>query len=536
MNAALVAIMAAAALLPTATYAQDGGGNATAGAAQDDGGAPDDWVVIGAILAFAAVGGTIWNGWQLYRHVNLVKKDADERLRPTLSWVVLEGDRAARITAWTEWPSGIKIRLLNAGQVSARDIIMYRDARIVGNDGERGVSGSKLRRLGALGPGESMDILIPVSAVMLGRVLGGEMAYIEARFVYGTEGTQRFEYRVGGYVSNSISTLFDVVGHATAAAPSAPEGAAGDGTAALAAPSRDGPAPSQGGKVEQSGEDAGAPLPDIAQCERDIEADPKSATAHRVMGTALRRMGHHVEALEELEVAMELDPVDGRTIKEVARVLGSLGRYSDAIGQLRRLSARGHKDVCVERELVRLHTRLGEHQGVYDALSKLDEADPSFETCARMASMSAVMRHYDSAVREFRRAVRMRPDDVKVRFGMGVAQMNSGHGEEALVTLRRVIEMDPGMADAHVCLAHALYGLGLEVEACEAFDRAVEACPKSQRAHVNRGIIMLELGRFDEARESFAAVRRLDPSLQVPQVEVAGGTDPGRPGSSRVDG
>lgn len=466
---------------------------------------------------------------QSEEHLELARDDARNRLRPTLAWGVFGDGSPIRISGWSERPSGLTIRLLNVGQVSARDIIMYRDARAVEDDGKPGVPGHKLRRLGALGPGRSIDILIPVPVETLGRVLSGGLAYIEAWFSYRAGDRQRFQYRVGGYVSNAISTLFDVAGQETVPGGRAPSAASGAGAAARRAAPHRGPAPPQGGKGGQH-EDGGEPeppLPDLGQCRRDVEADPKSATARRAMGSALHRAGRHVEALEELDAAMELDPVDGRTIKELSRVLGSLGRYSDAIGQLRRISARGHRDVCVERELVRLHTMLGNHQGAHDALSRLDELDPSFETCMSTAAASAVMRQYDMAVHEFRRAVGMRPDDAGAHFGLGVAQMNSGHREEALVTLRRAIEIKPKMADAHVCLAHALYGLGLEEAACEAFDRAVGEGPESRRAHVSRGIIMLELGRNGEARESFAAVRRLDPSLQVPQVGgTAGHADP----------
>jgi len=470
---------------------------------------------------------------QSEEHLELARRDARNRLRPTLVWGMPDSGPAIRITDWRERPSGLTIRLLNAGQVSARDIIMYVDARVVGDDGKPGVPGHRLRRLGALGPGRHIDIFIPVSVEALGRVLSGGLAYIEARFSYMSGGRQTFQYHVGGYVSNAIITLFDVVGQEQITALMPHVGAPG----ARGREPRGGTAVKDGSAVAQEAEGAGpgAPLPDLEQCERDIAASPKSATAHRAMGTALHRMGRHVEALEVLKTAMDLDPVDGRTIKEMARVLGSLGRYEDAIGQLMRIVDRDHNDVCVERELVRLYTMLGQHQQAHSALSRLDKLDPCFETRMRMAATSVVMRHHDAAVYEFRSAIEMRPDETRAHFGMGVAQMNSRHSEEALVTLRRVIEMDPGMADAHVCLAHTLYRLGLEEEACEAFDRAVEACPKSQRAHVNRGIIMLELGRFSEARESFAAARRLDPSLQVPQVRASGGADPGPPGSAGDD-
>lgn len=459
----------------------------------------------------------------------IARDDAANRLRPTLAWGMVEGDRPIRISEWSDRQSGLVIRVINAGQVSARDITMHRDARIVRNDGVSGVPGPKIVHLGALGPGNHIDVLIPVPAETLGRMLSGEPVYIEARFSYKAGGGQWFRYQVGGYVSNMISTLFDIAqepgagmlstGAARAgrrAHPGEPrEGARIVGGAGR--PQGPGARPEAGGRPEH-GRANGATRPDLDQGDRAIEEDPKSATTLRNRGSALHRLGRNVEALGVLKAALELEPADGRTAKEMARVLGSLGRYNDAIGLLGQIAGMGRKDVCVERELVRLHGMLGQHRQAHDALARLAALDPGFATYMEMAATSMIMRQYGMAIDEFGKAAELRPDMAGAQIGKAMAQLNYGHGEEALATLRHAVRAESGSADARVCLAHALYRLGHEEEAREAFGRAAEEDPKNQRAHVNRGVIMRELGRDAEARAAFAAARRLDPSLQVPQV------------------
>lgn len=455
------------------------------------------WVstVIAAIAAIAAV----YYGKQLRGQLAVTKADAKHRLRPVLAWGALGDDMPIGVYGESGRQGGLRIRLVNAGQVSAEEIVAHLDVRLVG-DGEPPCF--RMRRLGALGPGESVVVRFPMPATELGRALGGGMAYVEARLEYGGGGSKGLTYRVAGYMSGTLFTLFGVADTAMSAG-----GAVTGDRARVPAKATD-----IGVKGEADAKRA------LEKSDTTIAADPHDATAHRNRATALRLLGRTAEALEAAREARERDPTDVEALRETARILDALGRYDEAIGALRRIEERGESGTDVKRELVRLHALLGQHEEAHSALSRIAAQEPGYAAYMDLAERSMTLRQYDSAIMEFRAAIEAKPSGLDAHLGRGMAQMNAGRRMEAAATFRMAISLDPGSADAHAGLAQALYALGENQEALEEFRLAAEADPGNQRVHVTRGAIMLEMGLRGEAQGPFAEARRLDPSMQVPST------------------
>ncbi|MDD9810080.1 MAG: tetratricopeptide repeat protein [Thaumarchaeota archaeon] len=472
------------------------------------------WVGMG--IAAAAVVGTVCNALLLRRHVNVIKKDMDKRLRPVLVWAEIEGDGPVGVYGDGGLPGGIRIKLVNAGQVSAEEIVVHHGIRLVG-EGE--ALRLQTRRLGALEPGKHAEVRIPMSMEGLGRALGGGMVYVDAVFEYRGGGHDSLAYHVAGYRSGTLSTLFavDDVG--------VPPYGVSPGDVGSVAPQE-----AQGVDAKAR---AGAKSM-LEESEAAISADPGSATARRERAAALRALGQHEEALREIDLAEEACRVDARVLRERARILEGLGRPDEAIGALRRIRERGNDDLCVHRELARLHALLGEYDDAYGAWVAIAGQDPSYETYMSMASTLMTPRRYDAAVVAFGKAIDARLGDAYAHVQKGIALTNCGRYTEAAAALRRAAAHDPGMADAHAGLAYALYRLGREAEASEELRLAVEAEPDNQRAHIGRGVIALEMGLPEEAEEAFAEARRLDPSMRVPQARMGMGSGMhGRGGAGR---
>ncbi|RNJ72001.1 MAG: tetratricopeptide repeat protein [Thaumarchaeota archaeon S15] len=517
MSAALVAAMAAALLLPAAASAQGSGGNATAAGGQGTGDDPGAWVLIGIALAAAAVGGTIWNGWQLRRHVDLVEADIAARLRPVLALAKTDGDGQIGVYGDRGRPGGLRIRLVNAGQASAEEIVVRREVRLVG---EGAPPLLRTRHLGALEPGESTEVRIPMPVEDLGRALGGGMAYVDAIFEYTGGGRRGLKYHVAGYKSSTFSMLF-VVDDTGISARDIPAGVKKH----LTEETHDADASSEA-KAKRA----------LEESEAAIGADPDNVTARRDRAAALRALGRHEEALREIELAEDACLVDARVLRERARILEGLGRPDEAIGALRRILDRKHDDLCVHRELARLHSMLGEYDNAYGAWVDIARLCPSYDVYMGMASTLMTPRRYDAAVVAFGKAIDTSLYDARAHAQKGIALTNCGKYTEAVAALRRATVLDAEMADAHAGLAYALYGLGREADAREELRLAVEAEPDNQRAHMGRGLIALEIGLAEEAAESFTAAKRLDPSMQVPQVKKGTGNAGGNGKARGVGG
>jgi tetratricopeptide (TPR) repeat protein len=66
---------------------------------------------------------------------------------------------------------------------------------------------------------------------------------------------------------------------------------------------------------------------------------------------------------------------------------------------------------------------------------------------------------YDSAIEEYKKAVRIKPDNGTVHYNIAAAYHNKGYFDKAAVEYEKAIEIDPQMADAHNGLAFAYYKL-----------------------------------------------------------------------------
>jgi adenylate cyclase len=86
----------------------------------------------------------------------------------------------------------------------------------------------------------------------------------------------------------------------------------------------------------------------------------------------------------------------------------------------------------------------------------------------------------EEAVRSFERAIRMSPVDPALYTtlaGMGMAFIELGRFEEAIVAGKRAQRQNPSYAPAYRCLASAFAHLGRDAEAREAAARALELVP-----------------------------------------------------------
>ena len=502
-------------------------------AAQDDGAAaiPDRLREIGerlesidqsnlrvllASLAIAAiaVGAAIVYTAQLRKQLKLAEDDVKHRLLPVLSWSMPDDGLPIRVSGAGERPSGLTIRVINAGQVSARDIVVYQSARIVGS----GASPlPKMRRLGALSPGKAIDIHIPVSAEDLASAMGGGVVYVEATFTYRGGGEGALEYVVAGYRSSTISTLF---GGADVAPPDG-----GGGRPAADADARRHALQSAGSQARllaESGQRAGMTMEEaarrLAECDAAAGEDSASAAAHMGRAKALRAMGRNSEALEAIEAAERIRPGDAAALMEMSKILRALGRTHEAIGVLGLVPGGRSDSLPALKEKARLHVLLGEHDAALALWERIAGLDPGHEAFMDLAYARMAVRQHADAAAALAKAIEARPNDALAHVQKGMAELVDERNVEAEATFRKAINLDGGLSDARVGLAHALYRLGREAEAADELDRAVESDPDNQKAHIDRGVLMLEMGRPAEARESFEAARRLDPSMLVPLV------------------
>jgi len=108
-------------------------------------------------------------------------------------------------------------------------------------------------------------------------------------------------------------------------------------------------------------------------------------------------------------------------------------------------------------------------------------------------------RQYEAAVREFRDAVAVNPNEAIVRNSLGLALSRSDRRSEAITEFQKAIALSPDYPDAYSNLATALAGEGKLEEAIAPFEKALALSPDYAEAHNGLGSVLIQMDRTDQA-------------------------------------
>jgi len=133
-------------------------------------------------------------------------------------------------------------------------------------------------------------------------------------------------------------------------------------------------------------------------------------------------------------------------------------------------------------------------QTIWDQIMA-DQANRGLRQGARYLDL----KQYDTAVREFSRAVQANPADPATHLMLGVAYYWSGQVELSLEEYRKTLELEPRNAQAWLLTGISLAWKGEEKGAYEAFKKAAELDPQRGDAQMNLGSIEESMGMMTEA-------------------------------------
>ena len=119
------------------------------------------------------------------------------------------------------------------------------------------------------------------------------------------------------------------------------------------------------------------------------------------------------------------------------------------------------------------------------------------------------------AVRLFRRAAELEPNDVAIRYNLGAALASLDRNDEALVELLRAVQLNPNSPDAQFNLGVFYVRLQRWNEAIAPLETVIRLHPNFASAHTNLGIALAECGRTTEAVEQWRTALAIDRGQQV---------------------
>ncbi len=146
--------------------------------------------------------------------------------------------------------------------------------------------------------------------------------------------------------------------------------------------------------------------------------------------------------------------------------------------------------------LVRLG-RLDEAQAEIEALTDSQPRDP--RVWMKLGAIHYEQKHWEQAVAAFRQAVLLDPANLRTRYFLASALIDSGKEDEARIELEKILKTDPRSVDARVQLGF-LYGRAKRYdEAIKILDEAVNLEPKRPELFLYLGTALQRASQYDRA-------------------------------------
>lgn len=260
---------------------------------------------------------------------------------------------------------------------------------------------------------------------------------------------------------------------------------------------------------------------------RLVRRGPKDVEARRLLAQALEAAGRPEQALQELEAVRKTNPQD----LELAFALANIHLRQQRVDEAARL----FQQIARARPIPQTHVLIGRtyrDYGEYDrARAELQtalELDPRVLRAHYNLGMTVIKQQgtaaFDEAIEEFQRELKIAPEDPVTNLELGMALVESQRPEEALAPLALVARREPQQARIFYYLGRAQLGAERLEEAVASLQRALELAEAQGAADLALKVIRLplgqalrRLGRTEEAAAHFEEAQRL--SLQDSEAE-----------------
>ena len=152
-------------------------------------------------------------------------------------------------------------------------------------------------------------------------------------------------------------------------------------------------------------------------------------------------------------------------------------------------------------------------------IAKIDEQFLDAYSFLRAGMANERTGNYDGAVRIYRRALQIEPDNVELLNALGFSLFQQGKSQEAVVALQKALEVDPKHAKAHNNMALASIDLG-EFELAEAHYRESLAIEPQPAIYNDLGFVLERMGLSEDATAAYRKALELDPKSSAAQYNL----------------
>ena len=239
---------------------------------------------------------------------------------------------------------------------------------------------------------------------------------------------------------------------------------------------------------------------------RDILKDKEEAVLLEQEKREVKSEDVSERLIEEYESRLPQEPNNLRLIRSLAELCVEKKQYDRALGYYQRItSGEGASDPTLEQAIAQVTVKKFEH-----ALAQLDENDPA--QAEEMARIRAERQAFELA--ECKRRADKYPNDLQIRFELGVLYFNTGKFSEAIGELQKAQSNPHRRTQALGYLAQCFAGRKMWDLAARTLQNAIKEKlvldDEKKELIYNLGVVLDNMGRKEEAIEQFKQIYEID--------------------------
>jgi len=259
----------------------------------------------------------------------------------------------------------------------------------------------------------------------------------------------------------------------------------------------------------------------IEQAQAALRLKPDLFSANLFLGASYVELGESAAAIPALNKVLGAQPNDRNARLMLAQALSGAKRYEEAAEQFRKLSELVPDNPRVWYGLGQTYDRLSQSprapgerekyrelaQQAYDRLMRLPRSSEAYVHAAELRAESG---EWAEAARQWREALKLAPDDWRIRTGLVWALYRSRDYRAALALIDGMRKGDPDSAELNFLSGACWLNLEEPEKSIPYLEKATGADSHLLPAHAALGQALLETGRAKDAIPHLQAALPID--------------------------
>ena len=219
------------------------------------------------------------------------------------------------------------------------------------------------------------------------------------------------------------------------------------------------------------------------------------ARPHNALGFAYADQGQMEEAIEEYNLAIEIQPNYTLAYNNLGIAYKALGRTEDSLMAY-------NKAISLQPASVKPHYKAKPHYNLGIAYKDLEQ--------------------YDEAEKEFRAALDLKKDFPEAHFNLGLVYEKTGRMKEAVSEYQTGLRLNPEDAMAHYRLGNLWSDQGNLKEAVMEYKEAIASNPDYSPPRFRLGVAYEDLAQLDKAIEQYQEAIDINPDDALSHNNLGG--------------